>query len=135
MSCSSVEIFVMKNLPDLLFAVLAPCTVQDVLSHVDCSSNSLIVSWSPGSMPLTYSVTAQDGDSNTLSCTTEESTCAVTGLECGEQYTVTVQAASGRCEGESSVAQTVDSGMFSIYFSSFLYTFYLLFLIIAVFYS
>ncbi|XP_034439595.1 uncharacterized protein LOC117760582 [Hippoglossus hippoglossus] len=96
---------------DPVIRTTAPCAVQNLLNTLNCSTNMLTVSWTPGSMPLNYSVTAQTIDNNVtaLRCVTEGSSCMLSHLECGVQYNVTVTAMSSTCEGHSSVPQIVNS--------------------------
>lgn len=63
-------------------------------------------------MPVNYSTTALAGDGTALRCMTEKSSCMLTNLQCGQQYTVTVKAMSSTCEGNSSEPEIVNSGKF-----------------------
>lgn len=63
-------------------------------------------------MPVNYSATAMAGDGTALRCKTEDSSCTMTNLQCGQQYNVTVKAISSTCEGHSSVPDIVNSGKF-----------------------
>ncbi|KAG7513796.1 fibronectin type III domain-containing protein 7 [Solea senegalensis] len=89
----------------------APCSVQNVVSSLNCSTNTLTVSWTLESMPVNYSVTAMptNESATVLRCISQSSSCTLINLECGEQYTVTVQAISYTCEGHSSVPEIVNS--------------------------
>ncbi|KAF7660957.1 hypothetical protein LDENG_00272160 [Lucifuga dentata] len=88
----------------------APCAAHNILESLDCSTNALTVSWTPGSLPVNYSVTAffAVGDV-THSCFTEGSTCEMTNLQCGQEYTVTVKAVSSTCEGPSRTLPPIPS--------------------------
>ncbi|XP_067369826.1 mucin-3B [Channa argus] len=87
----------------------APCAVQNVINTLNCSSNILTVSWTPRLLPVSYSVSALDRSGTVLHCTTQGSSCMLTNLLCGQQYTVMVKAISSTCEGQSSFPQTVNS--------------------------
>ncbi|CAL8306274.1 unnamed protein product [Lota lota] len=87
----------------------APCIPASVVNTVDCSSNALAVSWTAASIPVNYSVAAIEATGSSLACTTSEAGCVVHGLQCGKQYSVSVRAAGGPCQGPSSAAQTVRS--------------------------
>lgn len=91
--------------------VLAPCTVQNVINSLNCSTNILTISWAQRSTPVNYSARALAQNGTALVCTTQGSSCTLT-LKCGEQYTVTVKAISSTCEGQSSVQDIVKSGKF-----------------------
>lgn len=90
--------------------VPAPCGVQDVLTKLNCSTNALSVSWTPGSIPVNYSTTAVAANGTALRCFTEDHQCTLAGLQCGHQYAVSVKPISGTCEGQSSVPEVVNSG-------------------------
>ncbi|XP_034531079.1 uncharacterized protein LOC117806306 [Notolabrus celidotus] len=87
----------------------APCAVQHIVNMLNCSTNTLSITWGPGSMPANYSATALAGDGTELQCMTEGSRCVMTDLKCGQQYSVTVRAMSNTCDGHSGVPQIVNS--------------------------
>ncbi|CAJ1061142.1 uncharacterized protein LOC117806306 [Xyrichtys novacula] len=86
----------------------APCAVQDVVTTLNCSTNTLTITWTPGSMPANYSVTALAADGTVLRNMTEGSICVLSDLKCGQQYNVTVRAVSKTCDGHS-VSEVVNS--------------------------
>lgn len=90
--------------------LLAPCAIQNVQSSLNCTTNILTTSWVPGAVPMNYSATALARNGTRVHCTTEDAACAMTNLQCGEQYSVTVKAISSTCEGQSSVPEIVHSG-------------------------
>ncbi|XP_074491158.1 uncharacterized protein fndc7b [Sebastes fasciatus] len=87
----------------------APCAVESVINTLNCDTNTLTIDWAPGSMALNYSAVALAGDGTALRCLTEDSSCMMTDLPCGQQYNVTVKAISSTCEGHSSVPEIVNS--------------------------
>uniref|UniRef100_A0A3Q2E2M1 Fibronectin type-III domain-containing protein n=1 Tax=Cyprinodon variegatus TaxID=28743 RepID=A0A3Q2E2M1_CYPVA len=87
----------------------APCAVQDVLTEINCSTNALSISWTPQSIPVNYSTTAVGANGTMLSCLSEDNKCTLVGLQCGDQYTVSVKPISSTCEGQSSVPESVNS--------------------------
>ncbi|XP_044055462.1 uncharacterized protein LOC122877670 [Siniperca chuatsi] len=87
----------------------APCAVQSVVNTLNCSTNILTISWAPGSMSVNYSATAMAQNGTALHCKTEDSSCTMTNLQCGQQYNVTVKPISSTCEGLSSVPEIVNS--------------------------
>jgi len=72
----------------------------------------LTISWASGSIPVNYSAIAVPENGTALHCVTEDSSCQVAGLQCGQQYAVSVKPVSSMCEGHTSVPETVNSGMF-----------------------
>ncbi|XP_061884565.1 uncharacterized protein LOC133635404 [Entelurus aequoreus] len=87
----------------------APCTVQNVVNALDCRTNMLTISWTPAFMPVNYSASILAEDGAELKCVTETSVCTLTSLQCGQQYEVTVTAASATCEGPSSLPERISS--------------------------
>lgn len=94
--------------------VPAPCAVQNTLSTLNCGTNSLSISWVPGSIPMNYSATAVTANNTSLQCNTRDSSCTISGLQCGQQYTVRVKPVSSTCEGQSSAPEIVNSGVLSV---------------------
>ncbi|XP_029988577.1 fibronectin-like [Sphaeramia orbicularis] len=87
----------------------APCMVQSVDNTLDCNTNTLTTSWTPGDIPVNYSVTAMNENGMPLDCFTEDSSCTFSNLPCGQQYTVTVTPVSSTCEGQSSEPEVVNT--------------------------
>lgn len=110
LNASNFFLIFVLNMPLILFFASAPCAVQSVLSSLNCSTNILTISWEAGPVAVNYSATAVDTDGTALSCMTHESHCTIANLDCGQQYTVTVKAIGGTCEGHSSDPETVNSG-------------------------
>ncbi|KAL1249579.1 hypothetical protein QQF64_020584 [Cirrhinus molitorella] len=86
----------------------APCAPQNVLTFLDCASNSLNISWAPGITNLNYTVLARTTGA-VLSCTTMNSSCIITGLECGKNYTAVVTANNGECQGPEYVTRAIQT--------------------------
>ncbi|XP_055364580.1 uncharacterized protein LOC121202196 [Betta splendens] len=89
----------------------APCPLQNVTNTLDCTSNALTVSWAPRSRPVNCSARAVSRAGAEVLCSTQGSSCTLPSLKCGDQYNVTVKATSSTCEGPSSVATVVYSGV------------------------
>ncbi|XP_077060714.1 uncharacterized protein fndc7b [Siphateles boraxobius] len=87
----------------------APCAPQNVSRFLDCASNSLNVSWALGLRALNYTVLTRTTGGAVLSCTTTTSSCVVTGLQCGQNYTAVITATNGECQGPESVTRPVQS--------------------------
>ncbi|MEQ2170476.1 hypothetical protein GOODEAATRI_000589, partial [Goodea atripinnis] len=87
----------------------APCAVQGVLTKLNCSTNALSITWTPGSIPVNYSATAVAPNGTTLRCFTEDYKCTLGSLQCGYQYNVSVKPISSTCEGQSSVPEIINS--------------------------
>ncbi|KAF4097010.1 hypothetical protein G5714_022979 [Onychostoma macrolepis] len=87
----------------------APCAPQSVSRFLDCASNSLNVSWALGLTALNYTVLARTTGGAVLSCTTTTSSCIITGLQCGKNYTAVVTANNGECQGPESMTRPVQT--------------------------
>lgn len=88
----------------------APCAPQNVSRFLDCASNSLNVSWALGLRALNYTVLTRTTGGAVLSCTTTASSCIVTGLQCGQNYTAVITATNGECQGPERVTRLVQTG-------------------------
>ena len=84
----------------------APCAPQAV-------ENNLSVFWAVGrsaGLPEDCHVTVQSRDGSVLTCNTTDSDCEVSGLQCGQEYSVTVRAVTSTCQGPSSSPRVVHTG-------------------------
>ncbi|XP_053718297.1 uncharacterized protein LOC128757216 [Synchiropus splendidus] len=75
-----------------------PCSVTNVSSVVDCEGGSLTVSWSLGLGADSYVAKLQDSNGQSTTCTSQQGSCSVTGLSCGQVYRVSVVSSDGYCE-------------------------------------
>ncbi|XP_075473113.1 uncharacterized protein LOC142503970 isoform X2 [Ascaphus truei] len=80
----------------------APCSPRHITATPTCSGHSAAVSWdaSAGAAWYLAGFIGQDGDK--ASCNTTETSCAVSGLNCGQLYNVTVTASDGPCHSVTS---------------------------------
>ncbi|KAL0966456.1 hypothetical protein UPYG_G00295510 [Umbra pygmaea] len=85
----------------------APCPPTNVSATLECSSNNAVVSWnSQNALGVAYSAQALDAQGSLVSCNTTGSNCALIGLQCGSNYSVTVTASNGNCSSLPSLAYT-----------------------------
>lgn len=109
---SQTAVEILQTSKSNCFSVIsAPCTVQNMLTTLNCTTNILTISWTPGSMPVNYSTTAVTTNGTTLRCVTQSSSCTMPELQCGQQYSVRVKPISSTCEGPSSIPEIVNSGI------------------------
>ncbi|XP_055044899.2 uncharacterized protein fndc7b [Misgurnus anguillicaudatus] len=87
----------------------APCAPQNVDSFLDCATNSLNVNWTVGVTALNYSVLARPAGGDVLNCTSSTSSCIITGLQCGQNYTAVITANNGECQGAESMTRSVQT--------------------------
>uniref|UniRef100_A0A9J8D0Q5 Fibronectin type III domain-containing protein 7 n=1 Tax=Cyprinus carpio carpio TaxID=630221 RepID=A0A9J8D0Q5_CYPCA len=86
-----------------------PCTPSNVLPTVDCVTNALVVSWTPGAGGQYYTATLQDSNGLSTTCQSTGSQCNVTGLRCGQLYHVNVTASDGLCSSPPSATVNTNS--------------------------
>lgn len=87
-----------------------PCAPVNVSTQLDCDTNIVTVSWDSAAMPLNYSVIAIAPDDSSVSCDTGDTTCDLSGLQCGQLYTVKVMASLGTCSGPYSAPLSIHTG-------------------------
>ncbi|XP_016396758.1 fibronectin-like [Sinocyclocheilus rhinocerous] len=87
-----------------------PCTPSNVLPTVDCVTNALVVSWTPGAGGQYYTATLQDSNGLSTTCQSTGSQCNVTGLRCGQLYHVNVTASDDLCSSPPSATVNTNSG-------------------------
>ncbi|KAG5847415.1 hypothetical protein ANANG_G00125810 [Anguilla anguilla] len=85
----------------------APCPPQDIQANVSCGNHTGSVSWTLSQGALRYTAILQRTDGHASTCTTQGSTCEVTGLACGEAYTVTVVAQGRTCNSSASAGSFI----------------------------
>lgn len=76
----------------------APCLPTEVVIEVDCNSNgAAMVSWNATYGTANISLTAIISGSLQTICTTQQNSCNVTDLSCGETYNVSLTASNKQC--------------------------------------
>nr|XP_009297086.3 uncharacterized protein fndc7rs1 [Danio rerio] len=87
----------------------APCTPRNVLAIVNCFTNALVVSWTPSAGGQYYTATLQDSNGVSTSCQSTGSQCNVTGLRCGQLYSINVTASDNMCSSVPSATVNTNS--------------------------
>nr|XP_015211037.1 PREDICTED: uncharacterized protein LOC102685057 [Lepisosteus oculatus] len=80
----------------------APCPPSAITHHLDCNSNIVSISWDTSILGVEYRAKATEVNGHSSSCNTSDSNCAITGLQCGKEYNVTVRATNDGCLGAQS---------------------------------
>ncbi|XP_076840783.1 uncharacterized protein fndc7b [Brachyhypopomus gauderio] len=93
---------------DVYIQPTAPCAPKTWSISQHCS-NYLSVGWTPGAAPLNYSAFARPTNGTTLSCVSDGISCDITGLQCGQAYSVFIRATNRVCTGPSSIYDTVQT--------------------------
>uniref|UniRef100_A0AAR2LCM5 Fibronectin type-III domain-containing protein n=1 Tax=Pygocentrus nattereri TaxID=42514 RepID=A0AAR2LCM5_PYGNA len=87
----------------------APCAPQNVSTVLACDTNSVTVSWSPSAVPQNYIASAVWSGGTALFCSSQNTSCSMQGLQCGQQYNITVAASNGNCSGPASPVQSIQT--------------------------
>ncbi|XP_028832830.1 uncharacterized protein fndc7rs1 isoform X2 [Denticeps clupeoides] len=80
----------------------APCTPVGVGGVVNCSSNTAVLSWLVSSNAVQYFGMAVGSDGHQLSCNVTSTSCQLSGLHCGQNYSFSVSASDGSCVSPAS---------------------------------
>ncbi|XP_063075940.1 uncharacterized protein LOC134465972, partial [Engraulis encrasicolus] len=90
-------------------ATTAPCPPISVQATRDCANNAALVSWQALGAGSTYTAVLEDQEGQLLNCTAPGTSCTIYHLECGQNYSVTVQRSDGTCTGPFSSPTYMDS--------------------------
>lgn len=81
-----------------------------VIAIMDCNVNGATAIWEPSTGAMAYIVLFSGSDGHEVSCTSTNMSCSVSGLHCGENYSVTVTAFDNSCHGISSNTTSISAG-------------------------
>ncbi|KAL2090270.1 hypothetical protein ACEWY4_014958 [Coilia grayii] len=81
-----------------------PCPPNNVQVHMECSSDSGVVSWEASPYAVGYEAVLQGRNGHTVSCTTAETSCTAVGLQCGTVYLTFVRALGETLNSSDSTA-------------------------------
>lgn len=80
------------------FSSSAPCVPTEMEVDVKCHSDAAaVVSWSATRGAANFSLTAIIGGEHRTLCVTEQNTCNVSGVNCGETYSLSLSASDAQC--------------------------------------
>ncbi|XP_051990921.1 fibronectin type III domain-containing protein 7-like [Xyrauchen texanus] len=78
----------------------APCALSSIVVVAECRSHVIQVKWQRAKMGSSlYIATAEGQDLSQLSCNSSSSSCNLTNVQCGMEYTIIVAASSNQCSG------------------------------------
>ncbi|XP_069593413.1 uncharacterized protein [Ranitomeya imitator] len=77
----------------------APCLPAKLRTELHCGKSSATVLWDPAQGATTYSVLVTGTNGFSESCSSENTTCDVNGLQCGQAYSATLIASNAHCNG------------------------------------
>lgn len=80
------------------FLILSvPCKPRFIKAVVDCYTRTALVGWFPSDGALSYMVTATAMSGHNVTCEASFAHCELTGLLCGQSYSVSVKAVGETC--------------------------------------
>ncbi|KTF95187.1 hypothetical protein cypCar_00023202, partial [Cyprinus carpio] len=94
-----------SNVSAISQVTAAPCPPTSVAAVLDCSTNTILVSWSSlaiSGVHYTAKAIGPLGPSSGVECNTTNLNCTLAHLQCGSQYNVTVTATQNNCTSKSS---------------------------------
>lgn len=87
-----------------------PCPPTNVTVAPACAPNPVPVTWVASQGTKYYTAVAVSGGGHRSECTTNETSCSLAGLQCGQVYTVGVSSADDDCAGQQSDTVSLKTG-------------------------
>lgn len=87
-----------------------PCPPEDVVSVVNCSTNTALVEWQPSRGADFYIVQAFGVEEDESSCETASQSCVLPDLMCGFTYNISVIAVNSVCNVSRSNVTQLQAG-------------------------
>ncbi|KAI7809537.1 hypothetical protein IRJ41_010869 [Triplophysa rosa] len=76
----------------------APCALSSIVAVAECHSSVIQVQWQRAQIGSSlYIATGEGQDRSLLTCNSSASSCNLTNVQCGMEYTIIVAASSNRC--------------------------------------
>ena len=72
---------------------------MNVSASLVCTNNTVAVNWQHSPDAFSYEVMATGRDGNVKNCTTNDTSCHLTDMQCAQNYTITVTPFSKHCKG------------------------------------
>lgn len=88
----------------------APCAPANVNTSLVCDKNTATVSWKDSSGAVFYKVMANSSDGDVKQCTTNDTSCHLPSMHCGQTYNITVTPFSNECKGYDSYPLSYNAG-------------------------
>uniref|UniRef100_A0A3B3DY71 Fibronectin type-III domain-containing protein n=1 Tax=Oryzias melastigma TaxID=30732 RepID=A0A3B3DY71_ORYME len=82
-----------------------PCPPTNVSAVYTCSPNPVAVSWVASGNAKQYTAVALSQQGHKSECTTNQTSCSLPGLQCGEKYSIRVSGANDICSKSKSKPQ------------------------------
>lgn len=92
----------------------APCVPQNLLPIIDCSSDSVSLTWNMANGALFYIASVTDSSGRAYTCSTTDLNCQIRGLRCGTSYNASIISSNYKCNSSLSDKITVETGKLMI---------------------
>ncbi|XP_017277744.1 serine-rich adhesin for platelets-like [Kryptolebias marmoratus] len=79
-----------------------PCPPTNVTTEHRCAPHPVPVLWTPSGNAKHYITVAESSTGHRAECTSNNTSCSLSGLQCGEIYTISVAGADDTCTGQQS---------------------------------
>ncbi|XP_065142693.1 fibronectin type III domain-containing protein 7-like [Paramisgurnus dabryanus] len=79
-----------------------PCPPTNVQSSLNCSTNSISVSWDASISAVSYRGRAVGEDGHSVTCDVSSPACQLNDLHCGQVYVITIISSDGTCDSPNS---------------------------------
>uniref|UniRef100_A0A3P8XZQ8 Fibronectin type-III domain-containing protein n=2 Tax=Esox lucius TaxID=8010 RepID=A0A3P8XZQ8_ESOLU len=86
-----------------------PCPAEPAESTLDCFRNVVLMDWAALEGAVSYTVmTSYNGQKHTV-CHTNNTNCEVSGMTCGQVYSVSMVSSDGQCDSPPSVSWDISA--------------------------
>lgn len=93
------------------FLILSvPCKPRFIKAVVDCYTQTALVGWFPSDGALSYMVTATAMSGHNVTCEASLAHCELSGLLCGQSYSVSVKAVGETCSSIAHMSSQLVTG-------------------------
>lgn len=93
-----------------VFVPAVACPPTNVSAVHTCAPDPVPVSWVASDSAKYYTAVAVSSGGHMSECRTNETSCSLPGLQCGEVYTIGVSGADDKCAGQLSSTVSLDTG-------------------------
>ncbi|XP_075901618.1 uncharacterized protein fndc7b isoform X2 [Nelusetta ayraudi] len=97
------------SLPSVRPVRQIPCVPTDVMVSSNCGQSFAQVTWRSSLGAASYQVSAEDKDGRRSFCFSNETSCRLESLTCGQVYDIGVAALGNNCSSNQSYADTVQT--------------------------
>ncbi len=97
--------------PLCLLTHAAPCLPQNIYTTANCNSiSSAIITWDEAAGANAYVVEARGNRKDFYNCTSANTSCTLTDLDCGESLSVWIVATNGECTTDPVLGDVAETG-------------------------